>query len=92
MVREDRKKQSLKEGQTHTTCATGSNASHKSKDKGMGISGAFTAGLSKNGADGALNAGLYLSELSDQLDVTLKSLKSASCPFISHSGRASVTG
>jgi hypothetical protein len=35
MVREDRQKQSLKEGKARTACAAGSNASQKSKGKGM---------------------------------------------------------
>jgi len=35
MVREDRQKQSLKEGKAHTACGAGSNASQKSKGKGM---------------------------------------------------------
>jgi hypothetical protein len=35
MVREDRLKQSLKEGKAHTACGVGSNVSQKSKGKGM---------------------------------------------------------
>ncbi len=35
MVREDRQKQSLKEGKEHTACGAGSNASQKSKIKDM---------------------------------------------------------
>ena len=35
MVREDRQKQSLKEGKARTACGAGSNASQKSKGKGM---------------------------------------------------------
>ncbi len=41
MVREDRQKQSLKEGKAHTACAAGSNASQKSKGKGMANAFAF---------------------------------------------------
>jgi hypothetical protein len=33
--KEDRQKQSLKEGKAHTACAAGSNASQKSKGTGM---------------------------------------------------------
>jgi hypothetical protein len=35
MVREDRQKQSLKEGKAHTACGAGSNASQKTQGKGM---------------------------------------------------------
>jgi hypothetical protein len=48
MVREDRQKQSLKEGKTHTACGAGSNASQKSK--GSGMANAFA--LLSTGDDG----------------------------------------
>jgi hypothetical protein len=35
MVREDKQKESLKEGKAHTACGAGSNVSQKSKAKGM---------------------------------------------------------
>jgi hypothetical protein len=43
MVREDRQKQSLKEGKTHTACGAGSNASQKSKGTGMAMPLLFLA-------------------------------------------------